>query len=488
MSIAVINPGGRKKVYQSLGQNLTAIEPPLWSRLITGYLIDRDIDTTIIDTEALEIDNQECAEQILNISPTLVVIVVYGHQPSASTQSMIAARDLGQSISNSNYQGKVLIVGGHVAALAEQTIKEEPVDFSCSGEGPETVFQLYNALKNNTSLHDVAGLVWKDEFGVIKTNPSAPLITDLDKQLHGNVWHLLPMDKYRAHNWHCFGELEERQPYASIYTTLGCPYKCIFCCINAPFNETKYRCRSPEAVVNEIDMLVSVYGVTTFKIIDEMFVLKKNHYLKICQLLAEKSYADKLNIWAYARVDTIKKDTLALMRKAGIKWLALGIESADDKVRDGANKSLKENDIINIVRDIQDADISVIGNYIFGLPHDSVETMTKTLVLAKELNCEFANFYSAMAYPGSQLYANAIKDEKQLPDDWSGYSQHSTDCLPLATEYETSATVLKFRDDAFHNYFSDPKYLEMVANKFGQETAEHIIEMSETRLKRNIVL
>lgn len=487
MSLVIVNPGGRKKVYQSLGTNLTAIEPPLWSRLIAGYLLDRNIELTILDTEALELGCSEACDVIANLKPVLVVLVAFGHQPSASTQTMMAVRDLGQQLKSMKLNAKILVVGGHVAALPEETLLNEPVDFTCSGEGPETAYQLYQSLVNNTPLNEVQGLVWKDEFSQIKSNPSADLINDLDKELHGNVWHLLPMDKYRAHNWQCFGELNKRQPYASIYTTLGCPYKCVFCCINAPFNESKYRCRSPEKVVEEIELLYQEYGVKTFKIIDEMFVLKKSHYIKICELLAEKNYSQELNIWAYARVDTIKKETLSLMRRAGIKWLALGIESADETVRDGANKSLNQQDIKHIVKDIQDADISVIGNFIFGLPSDSVSSMNKTLNLAKELNCEFANFYSAMAYPGSQLHRDAVVNGTQLPSDWSGYSQHSYDCYPLATEFESSASVLKFRDDAFHDYFAHPSYLSMVENKFGKETMEHIIEMSQTRLKRKIV-
>lgn len=218
-----------------------------------------------------------------------------------------------------------------------------------------------------------------------------------------------------------------------------------------------------------------------------MFVLKKNHYLKICELLAEKPYSNELNIWAYARVDTVRKETLALMRRAGIKWLALGIESADETVRDGAKKSLNGNDIINIVKDIQSADINVIGNYIFGLPHDSLVTMRATLELAKSLNCDFANFYSAMAYPGSKLFADAIESCVELPQDWSGYSQHSRDCLPLSTEYESAATVLKFRDDAFHEYFESLSYLEFIEQKFGLETRIHIEKMSKARLFRDIV-
>ncbi|WP_206484742.1 radical SAM protein [Thalassotalea sp. G2M2-11] len=487
LDVLVINPGGRKRIYQSLGDELTAIEPPMWARLITGYLIDKGFSTDILDTEALGLDEQEVVERVKGASPRLIVLVVYGHQPSASTQSMVAARVLAQEFKQQKLDSQIVIVGGHVAALPERTLKEEPIDFACSGEGPETCAQLIQALKNNSSLREVQGLVWQDEFGQIINNPNPPLITDLDNELHGNVWHMLPMKSYRAHNWQCFGEMDKRMPYASIYTTLGCPYKCVFCCINAPFHESNYRCRSPQVVVDEIDVLVRNYNVKTFKIVDEMFVLKKNHYLKICQLLAEKPYASELNIWAYARVDTVRKDTLALMRKAGIRWLALGIESADETVRDGAKKSLNSEDIVNIVHDIQAADINVIGNYIFGLPNDSLTTMRATLDLAKNLNCDFANFYSAMAYPGSKLYRDAIQNNIELPKEWSGYSQHSKDCLPLATEFESAATVLKFRDDAFHEYFENENYLNFIEQKFGKDTRTHIEKMSGARLCRDIV-
>lgn len=483
----VINPGGRKEIYQSLGDELTAIEPPMWARLITGYLLDKSLNVEILDTEALSLDKSACAQYIKGKSARLIVLVVYGHQPSASTQTMIAARELAYEIKLNKLDSKIIIVGGHVAALPDRTLLEEPVDFVCSGEGPETCAQLVEALKGTRAFSEVEGLVWQDEFAKVIKNPNPPLITDLDKHLHGNVWHLLPMQKYRAHNWQCFGELDKRQPYASIYTSLGCPYKCVFCCINAPFHESNYRCRSPQVVVDEIDMLYHQYGIKTFKIVDEMFVLKKNHYLTICKLLAEKSYAKELNIWAYARIDTVRKGTLALMRNAGIRWLALGIESADETVRDGANKSLKSDDIVQIVRDIQEADINVIGNYIFGLPHDSVKTMQDTLTLAKTLNCEFANFYSAMAYPGSKLYLDALKENIELPKDWSGYSQHSKDCLPLATEFESAATVLSFRDNAFHDYFSNREYLSFIEGKFGESTKKHIVEMSQSRLHRNLI-
>ena len=487
--LVLVNPGGRERIYQQLGNDLTAIEPPLWCRLLAGYAVDRGRRVVIIDSEAEAMGPQAVAERIRDLGPALVVMVVFGHQPSASTQQMVGAGEACAAIKDLTPESPILIVGGHVSALPERTLAEERVDFACKGEGPATMMQLLEWLETGAEDEpkDVAGLVWRDGEDKIRVNLSAPLIHDLDTDLHGNVWHLLPMEKYRAHNWQCFGDLASRIPYASIYTTLGCPYKCSFCCINAPFDSNRYRMRKPAEVVKEVDHLYRTYGVKTFKIIDEMFVLNDKHVSAICDGLIELGYSDQLNFWAYARVDTVKQGTLAKLRKAGIRWLALGIESGSKHVRDGADKALRHEDIVGIVRDIQKAGISVIGNYIFGLPDDTLATMRETLDLAKDLNCEFANFYSAMAYPGSGLYNQAVANGWALPDSWSGFSQHSYDCKPLPTEHCTAAQVLKFRDEAFHEYFAADRYLGMVAQRFGWETRRHIEEMAEHRLARKLV-
>jgi radical SAM superfamily enzyme YgiQ (UPF0313 family) len=136
---------------------------------------------------------------------------------------------------------------------------------------------------------------------------------------------------------------------------------------------------------------------------------------------------------------------------------------------------------------VRAAGIRVIGNYIFGLPEDDLESMRKTLDLALELNCEFANFYCAMAYPGSALYERALAERWPLPASWSGYSQHSVDSLPLPTRHLPAAEVLRFRDEAFHTYFASPRYLALAEAKFGADTVREIREMASQRLERRNV-
>lgn len=484
IDLVVVNPGSREELYQILGDQLTAIEPPLWSGLMAKFARKKGLSVAIVDCEAENLTPGQAAWRIADMDPHLAAIVVYGHHPSASTQNMTGAGQICTQLKKLTPQIPALLVGGHVSVLPERTLNEEDCDFVCQGEGPYTVLGLVEYLKaaGPKSPAAVPGL-WYREDGGLKSTLPAPLIKDLAEELPGMPWDLLPpLSRYRAHNWHCFSNRNERSPYASIYTSLGCPFKCTFCCINAPFGKSMIRYRKPENVIEEIEYLVKEQGVRNIKIIDEMFVLHEKHVLKLCDLIIERGL--DLNIWAYARVDTVRDPLLEKMKRAGIHWLALGIESGSEHVRDGAEKAFDQEDICKIVKKIQGAGINVIGNYIFGLPDDNHETMQATLNLALELNCEFSNLYSAMAYPGSLLYTMAVKNNWPLPKTWSGYSQQSEHCLPLPTQYLSSAEVLRFRDKAFHICFSDPRYLEMIRQKFGEETVGHIRKMESVRIKR----
>lgn len=487
IDVVLVNPGDRQAVYQSLGNEFSAIEPPSLAGLFAGYLRAKGCTVAIVDAPAHNLSPEGVASFIEeHYVPSLIAVVVYGFQPSASTQNMPAAGEISHELKKRMPDCKILMTGTHPAALPERTLREENIDFVCDREGPDTILEVTQALKNGSSDFSNISSLWYYDGDDIKSNAPGPLMKDLDGEMPSVAWDLLPMEKYRAHNWHCFEHIFDRKPYVSMHTSLGCPYKCTFCCINAPFGKSSYRLWSPDTVIKEIDVLVNQYGVKNIKFVDEMFVLKPNHVLGICDRIIERGY--DLNIWAYARVDTVRDEFLDKLRQAGVRWLALGIESGSKHVRDGVEKGrFGSIDIIKTVRKIQDAGINVIGNYIFGLPDDTHESMQETLELALEANCEFANFYCAMAYPGSKLYDMAIENNWELPDSWIGYSQHSYETFPLRTEALTNAEVLKFRDEAFTRYFTNPGYLAFVQKKFGDDVVQHLSDMTKVKLKRKIL-
>jgi radical SAM superfamily enzyme YgiQ (UPF0313 family) len=498
LDLLLVNPGSRTQIYQSLGSTLAAIEPPVWAGLMATWARNAGFSVQILDANAENLTPEETAARVAEANPVLTAVVAYGHNPSASTQVMPSAGAVCRALKERDFPGKTLLVGGHVAALPERTLREEAADFVAGGEGLYTIRDLLHVLKSDQP-EDYGPVrdLWYREEGTIKSTPPAPLVRDLDQEMPGIAWDLLPMERYRAHNWHCFGHLHQRQPYASLYTTLGCPYRCSYCCIQAPFKSgekvsgyregvNSYRFWSPQAVMAQIDTLVNRYGVRNLKIADEMFVLHRRHVQGLCDLILERGY--DLNIWAYARVDSVRGEGMVeKLKQAGFNWLCFGIESASERVREDVRKGFDADDVYRTLEKVRAAGIHVIANYIFGLPEDDLETMRATLDLALELNCEFANFYCAMAYPGSQLYRVALQEGWPLPEQWSGYSQHAVDTLPLPTRYLSGSEVLRFRDYAFQVYFRNPAYLEMIGRKFGAETVRHLREMAEIPLKRKLL-
>ena len=487
VDVLFVHPGDAKRIYQGLGDDFAAIEPPLFAGLYANYVRTHGLVPAIYDAPAMRASADETARAATqDYAPRLIVIVVYGQQPSAYTQNMGAAGRIARKIKELRPDLPIMMVGTHPAALPEMTMRQEAIDFVCDLEGPPTILKTAKALiDGRNDFAAIPSLWWRDGSRIVPPTSSEPLLRDLDNELSGMAWDLLPMDRYRAHNWHCFGHLDKRSPYASIHTSLGCPYKCNFCCINAPFGKSSYRMWSPEKVVAEIDHLVETYGIYNIKIADEMFVLNRSHVIGICELLASRPY--KVNIWAYARVDTVDDDILPILKRGGVNWLCLGIESASDNVRDGANKVYTNEDIRNVCRRIQAAGISIIGNYIFGLPDDTIERMQATLDLALELNCEFSNFYSAMAYPGSQLYRDAMEKGIELPETWDDFSQHGYKAKPLSNDHLTARQILEFRDAAFTKYFTHQPYIDMVREKFGEQVVAEIEKMVSIPLRRQLL-
>ncbi len=471
LDILLINPGNWTAIYGQVGK-LSCIAPPLGIGLIAAFVRERGFSVEILDAEAENLSPERVADIVAEKNPLLAGV-------SAFTPKMTAAEETVHFIKQKAPHVKTITGGHHPAALPEKTLRETGVDFVCDSEGYFPTAGLLEVLRKDPGANEVGveGICYRRD-GEVVTNPPAPLVKNLD-ELPFVAWDLLPMDRYRGHNWHCFG-YDSRQPYAVVFSSMGCPFNCSYCSVNAVYGRSGFRTRSPENFVEEIDLLVNKYGIKHAEIVDDTFTVNKKRVHRICDLLIERDYG--VNLWAYARTDTVDPELLKKMKAAGINWVAYGFESGSEEVRRGVRKGQRR------IRDAVDmtceAGMSIISNFIFGLPDDNYETMQETLELAKEINGEYANFYSAMAYPGSELYRQAVREGWRLPDDWYGYSHYAYETLPLPTKYLTGPEVLKFRDHAFNEYYSNPKYLEKIRDKFGPATEQAIRDMIKIKLKR----
>jgi len=502
-----IVPGNAKGVYQDLSDDYSAIETPTWALLLAESCRSVKYSVNIIDVTAEKLSHNQVLERVVEMSPRFIVFVVYGQNVNAGTTNMSGAVSLSSHFKDKGVKSPLVYIGSHVQALPIDSLEQESsIDIVCVNEGVYALRNLLNLEKvNPVSLSKVKGIGYRDFDQIKLTSPEDVVPQErLDIDLPGYAWDLLPFkeipfDLYRAPMWHAEYDYNLRTPYAAIQTSLGCQFQCNFCMINivnrsdndrigVAGNYNMMRYWSTNFIIKEFDKLINM-GVKTIRIVDEMFLLNPKYYIPLCEELAKRNLDDELKMWAYSRVDTIKRPgVLNLVRRAGIKWLALGIESGDKQVRLEVSKGKFEDvNIHEVIEKVHDADIEVMANYMFGLTSDTNTTMKKTLDLSMSLCTSGWNAYAAMALPGSQLYKDAVEKKYKLPDDYTGYSFHAYNTQPLPTDSLTPEEVLSYRDESFTKYHSYKPFLRRIEARFGKIAVENIKKMTRVKLKRKIL-
>ena len=502
LDILFIHPNASKKIYQELSDKHSALEPPIWAGMLANHCRSKNFNVSILDCEVEQLDYVNSAKKIKEINPRIACFVVYGQQPSASSQNMEGAVAASEELKKLEPSIVTLFVGGHVSALPRETLSQEKsIDIIALNEGVYAIANLLKVdnLNDKKLLKKVKGIGFRDGEGIINLNDPEIVVPKklLDTDLPGMAWDLMPsIKKYRTAGWHSWSNNSDKQPFAALYTSLGCPYTCSFCMINI-INRTNnddnissqdsniFRWWSPEFIIKQFDYFAEL-GVKNIKIADELFVLNPNHFMKICDMIIERKY--NFNIWAYSRIDTCKPQYLEKLKKAGVNWLGLGIENPSSIIRKEVHKDAFKNvKIIDIINEMRNSGINVAANYIFGLPEETKESLEFTYNFAEETNTEMVNFYSAMAYPGSPLHLEARKKNIKLPSTYSGYSQHSYDTQNLPSQNLTAAEILEFRDKAWDRYHTNTKYLKLLQDKFGINAVNNLKETTKIKLKRKLL-
>ena len=501
LDVLFVNADSAAQAYQELSKTYAAIEPPTWSLLLAQSCRSQGFGVAILDCTAERLTDEQSVQRIAELKPRLTCFVMYGQNPNSGTTSVIGNARVWTLLRQMHPDLKTCAVGSHVSALPLDILRYDGIDFVLLNEG---VYALRNLLKTNLedNLEQVKGIGYKRE-GAAQLNAPELVVpaAKMDIDLPGYAWDLLPfkdkpLDLYRAHFWHAEFDHDKRTPFAAIYTSLGCKFKCDFCMINivnrvdnsdgiVSANSPNMRFWSPALMLEEFTKLAEM-GVQTLRISDEMFFLNKNYYEPLLDGIIERGL--NLRMWSYSRVDTVRPQYLEKFRRAGINWLALGVEAGNQSVRREVSKgSFEDVDIREVIKTVRDSGLNVISNYIFGFPDDTVETMQETLDLALELNTEMVNMYPCQALPGSPLYQTALQQGWKLPDSYEGYAFLSYDSQPLPTKHVSSADVLKFRDAAWQTYFTHQPYLDLVESKFGLKERENIEQMAQIKLRRKLL-
>jgi len=299
--------------------------------------------------------------------------------------------------------------GPHVSFEIDGSFRDLPaLDFIGIGEGEHTMVELARALGGRMDLRDVRGLAFRDGDAIVRT-PARPLEDDLD-ELPTPARDLVPLARYLAFDSH-----------ASVVTSRGCPYECVFCSAPA-WTGRKVRYRTPSLCVDEMEDLARL-GFTEITIEDDLFTLYRKHFLAVCGELERRNTGLRWN--AFSRVDTINPEIVATMARAGCQAICFGVESGSQELLDVAKKNSDLAKVREAMRMAQGAGITALASFIIGLPGETEATLRQTVAFAESLREEFGalyGFHILAPFPGTEVRDRAEEYGLEiLTSDWTRY-------------------------------------------------------------------
>ncbi len=320
--------------------------------------------------------------------------------------------------------GLPVVMGGpHPTSCADEVLQSGHVDFAVRGEGEVTMVELLDGLAQGHRFAParIAGLSWRDpESGRIVHSAGRPFVAELDR---------LPKP-FREINWiHDRNGNGRRggngKPAADIplVTTRGCPYGCKFCDV-ALIAGRKFRLRSVERVVDEMEDLARRDGATRLIVADDIINFDGRRLERLCRELIRRDLG--IDLWVMGRADRLvdHPDTAPLMAAAGIDTMFLGIESPNKRIladygKGGKSSAATSEQAVSLLRD---NGIETWGAFIMGSPRETREDIEATIQYAKHLDLETAQFTVLTPYPGTRLWAEV--ENRLITRDWNLY-----DCM-----------------------------------------------------------
>jgi len=388
-----------------------------------GFTNIRAIDYNITESRALE-------AEIIRWKPDFIGVTMMIPSFPRGKQKL-------EELSANLPESKIFVGGIAAAVITDNILGIKGVTGAYRGEGEKIISLL---VKNSS------GDLWRNLEGISYIckgtrvdNDIPDFIDDLDSIPFPDRT-LVPFEKYlqEIHG-------SDRKA-ASIISSRGCPYQCAFC-YRGPAAGKKFRARSAENVVVEMDQLAK-QGITAFMIWDDNFMLNKKRVSNICDSIKHKDYQWKIQM----RIDHADEYLLDKMRNSGCVAVNVGIESGNEEVLKYMKKGITKMQSRNAVRLCQERGIFVNAYFILGTPWDTISSIMETVDFAKEIAPDKVHFFEATPYPGTEMRDVAIRMGLKMNDSWGEYRMKKTDAPILEARTYSKEDLHKIIKEA-NNYF-----------------------------------
>lgn len=451
MNVALVNlPYPVQVVREGRCQHEAAIwdtvYPPL-ELAILAALLKKDHDVLLIDAVGEKLTNAQTISRLKGFGPDWVFCPV-------STPTIDHDLKILKEIKEIFPKIKSGIFGVHATYFSETLAQSPAVDYAIKFDPENAISDL---VKGNTP----GGVTFNNEGKIVTTPLSASV--DLDG-LPTPAWDLIKKENYILPI--------VRKPYVLMETGRGCPYRCVFCVVPY-FHGKKPRMKSVDKIIQELTEIRTFVKDVFFH--TDNFTFDPEYVKQFCRALI----ASKLDFkWVCnSRVDTIDDEMVRLMKEAGCWLMSFGIESGDQDILDHSKKGITLSQSRTAISIVKKNGLMASGHFIFGLPGETNETAKRTLEFAKSLPLDFAEFYIATPFPGSELY-ESIKEKIPLTWDAIGYDKDP---------YGIDIDLRKVKKQGYREFYLRPSQMISMARAFGSRSFPYLA-MSGFRFLRATLL
>lgn len=373
------------------------IQPPLALGYLAAYLRREGHQVKAIDGVNEGLDNERLVERCADADLVGFSILSDYYPQCVDAIKRLKARGV-----------KVVVGGPHVTVIPTQTLEETGADFAVTSEGEPSVAALAADLDGGGDGECLPGVVTLNH-----PHPEVrPLIKDLG-DLPFPDWDDMPPATYPPAP---HGGVAKNYPIVPVTSSRGCPYNCSFC-ISTRMTGRRWRPRSVENIVGELELLRDRYGFQAVFFVDDNMSANLKRLEKLCRTIIERRVG--MRWWAMSRADTIVENEplVGLMARAGCGTIFMGLESASDKVLEKYDKKSTVDTSAGAVKILHKHGIRSQASFILGSPDETARDMRKTIEFAKRLNPKVGQFSLLTPFPGAALWDELA--DRVVTKDWS---------------------------------------------------------------------
>lgn len=419
---------------------------PLWLIYAACVAEKNGFEVVFIDAPAKQLNKEQALERVRKEATDAKLFVF-----DTSTPSIYSDVEFASSVKDLYPEAFTLLVGTHPSATPDETMEiSEKIDGLARHEYDYIVRDTAIALRDGESLSTVMGLTWRKD-GQVVHNPDALHITDLDNIPYASDFikrHLTVTDYVFP---------AAAFPAIQIFTGRGCPAHCNFCVYPQVLHGHKYRLRSPENVIGEIEYIIRNFPeVKEIVFEDDTFTINKQRVTEICNLIINRKL--KIRWLCNARVN-LDYETMCLMKKAGCHLIIPGIESLNQQILNNIHKGTTVEQIEEYVRNARKAGLMIHACYMVGNQGETRETMEETLKAALRFNTDTAQFFPLIPYPGTGAY-NWARENGYINGKYDEYVHEdgTLNCI-INTPELTAKELVDFCSYARKKYYLRPWYI-----------------------------